>query len=250
MLGLLSLREEGKFRHNVPFVPVSGIAEQYYCELKVDYSYTQGAITTEDESEGTAIHEELLAMQKTTLDEIIEKIQKRPLYTASFPVGARVGDIIVVGLPDAIIFENGKPTFVLELKTTRSDPNILWHNQEIQAKTYALLLDLMGFDCSQLKIAIVKTSRRESINGVLKVFFLRLLTQSLVKGETETFEKRYKGTVKVFRLSYSKSDAIKSIEWAQDYWLSKRNPIPTNHIGKCRVCEFNGTCRPNAGVNV
>ena len=36
------LFSSAKYRHGLPIVPVSSIAEQYYCEVKVDLKYKIG----------------------------------------------------------------------------------------------------------------------------------------------------------------------------------------------------------------
>jgi len=36
------LTSETTFRHDLSFVPVSSIAGQYYCEVKVDHEYVRG----------------------------------------------------------------------------------------------------------------------------------------------------------------------------------------------------------------
>lgn len=43
-------------------------------------------------------------------------------------------------------------------------------------------------------------------------------------------------------MSYDKQDALKDILWAKDYWLMKREAIPTRNPSKCRSCEFNEKC--------
>jgi hypothetical protein len=53
-----------KFRHGIHYIPASSIAEQYYCEQKVEMSYTVGDIETETKVEGRVIHDALLKMEK------------------------------------------------------------------------------------------------------------------------------------------------------------------------------------------
>ena len=35
---------------------------------------------------------------------------------------------------------------------------------------------------------------------------------------------------------------IADLRWAEAYWLSQREPIPTLNTAKCRSCEFNDMC--------
>lgn len=242
LLSLQALLKGSSFRHGIPFVPVSGIAHQFYCELKVDHEYTKGEIATQAKEEGTSLHGELLRMQKTTLDKVIERIQKNRLYVVSLLIGGKIGDIVVGGKPDALVFLSGKPAFVIELKTTAGDPSRLWKDQVLQAETYALLLELMGFDCSQLKVVLVRTVRGKGLGSEERKKFLQTLVVSLIRNQSKAQEASSNGTVRIFLLTYDRNRVIKDIGWAQDYWLNNRAPIPTTQAAKCRVCEFRTTC--------
>ena len=77
------LTSETTFRHDLSFVPVSSIAGQYYCEVKVDHEYVRGEIPTEEKEVGTELHEEILAMKRVRTDELIKHIEKAPRVTAS-----------------------------------------------------------------------------------------------------------------------------------------------------------------------
>lgn len=168
-----------EFRHKLPFIPVSSIAGQYYCELKVDHEYTQGEVPSEAKEEGSILHEQLLEMQSTTRENLIHQVKERPICIASFLIGAKVNGLAIAGLPDAIVFVKGKPTILIELKTTKGEL-ILWKDQEIQAKTYALLLENMGFDCSSLQIVVAKIKRSKELQPETKVEFLRKLIKTLL----------------------------------------------------------------------
>ncbi len=138
--------KEGSFRHGVTFVPVSSLAEQYYCELKVEHEFIQGEVPTEAKTEGSLVHDQVFEMQKTSLAKLIKTIRSRPAAIASFLIGAKIAEINFAGIPDAVFFEGGRPRYVIELKTTTGDPGVVWQDHEVQAKTYGLLLDCMGFD--------------------------------------------------------------------------------------------------------
>jgi hypothetical protein len=47
------------FRHGITMVPTSGIAQQFYCEQKVEMEYLHGEIETEAKTEGERLHEKL-----------------------------------------------------------------------------------------------------------------------------------------------------------------------------------------------
>ncbi len=44
------------------------------------------------------------------------------------------------------------------------------------------------------------------------------------------------------KYSYNREDALKDLGWAKDYWLNKREPIPTKRQNKCLACEYRNVC--------
>ena len=55
---------KARFRHGASFVPVSSIAEQYYCEYKLENEFALGEIPTEAKESGTTLHVELMPMER------------------------------------------------------------------------------------------------------------------------------------------------------------------------------------------
>jgi hypothetical protein len=49
------------------------------------------------------------------------------------------------------------------LKTTSGDVSHLWRDEKVQARVYGLILDQMGFDCSRLKLVIVRLIRNRHL---------------------------------------------------------------------------------------
>jgi hypothetical protein len=218
------------------------MAGQYYCELKVDNSFLKGKIQTEAKTEGDLLHTEILAMKKTTVEQVVKKIEEKTTYAASFPLAALVDGIILAGRPDAVIFEQGKPSFVVELKTTIGDPSILYQDQEFQAGIYGLILDGMGFDCSDLTLAIIRWRRKEQVTDQEKREFLSVTMLALPSKEPKLIEEIFKGKARVHLVRFDKQTILRQVEWAKDYWLLNREPLPTKNPWKCKACEFNDTC--------
>ena len=144
-----------EFRHGASFVAVSSIAEQYYCEYKLENEFALGEIPTRTKDAGTALHAELMPTERITREEFEELVGKKEPTLAVLYVWGSAGGLKVVGEPDHIIWAGGKPLWVMELKTTRGDPRPLWEDQENQVRIYGLLLDKMGFDCSRMRLAVV-----------------------------------------------------------------------------------------------
>jgi len=240
MRGLPELLQGHQFRHGLSFIPVSSLARQYYCELKVDHHYTVGDIPTEAKEEGELIHERLLAMERVALQDFIREVESKPKYEAAFPVGARVGEIVVAGKPDLVIFHRTRPRYLVELKTTAGDPGRLWRDQAVQAKTYGLLMDLMGFDCSQLELRIAQLKRPTGLSTHEKKRLLDRKVEAIVTERGR--EASLGGSLGLFTIRYDRGDAEKDVLWAQGYWLHRRHPVPTKQPAKCRACEYRRTC--------
>lgn len=231
------------FRFQQPFVPVSSIAEQYYCEAKVEQEYTHGEIPSEVKDVGTELHGEVFAMEEVKLDDLIEHIESTPHLTASFGLHGKIGELDVVGTPDAVVFEKARPRWVIELKTTRGDPSRLWTEHVVQVRIYGILMERMGFECSKLELALVRWRQEDLTDFKRKEMMLSRITRSLFYGRTKNLEAKL--GMKFFIFPHEAHEAEKAVAWAQGFWLGKREPIPTENPAKCRACEYNDMCPHN-----
>lgn len=238
-----SLLKEKAYRHGVSAVSASSIGTQYFCEMKLDQSYIHGEIETEEKSEGDVLHEELLAMEPTTQKTLLEDIEKRRLVVASFPLAAEAEGLVLVGVPDAVIFQNGRPTHVVELKTTRRDASILYDGQRAQTTIYGLLLDQVGFDCRDLKLVVVKLRREAPMSEQQKSQFLDALTGALISDKNlNTLASKADGHLVPHSFPYRRDEAIRILSATRGYWLNQRTAQPTSNPNKCRACEFRKVC--------
>jgi CRISPR/Cas system-associated exonuclease Cas4 (RecB family) len=236
-----SLLEKKEFRHGVRSVSASSISTQFFCEMKVEQDFIHGEIETEEKSEGDALHEELLTMKPTTRRRLLKEIEKGKLVVASFPLVAEAEGLILIGVPDAVIFQEGRPTHVIELKTTRGNPSILFDSQRAQAVIYGLLLDQVGFDCGSLKLVVVKFRRQTQMSEEQRAQFLELVSSSLVSGRDVS---RSMSEVRLVPhlYPYGRDEAVRVLNTARGYWLEERLPQPTSNPNKCRACEFRQLC--------
>lgn len=243
MAAIPSLLEKGEFRNGARAVPASSIGVQYFCEVKLDQSYIHGEIETEEKAEGEVLHEELLAMEPTTRKTLLQDIEKRRLVVASFPLAAEAEGLVLVGVPDAVIFQKGKPTHVIELKTTRGDASILYDSQRAQTTIYGLLLDQVGFDCADLNLVVAKFSRQTPISEQEKSRFLDALTGALISNESlSTLASKADDHVVHHSFPYRKDEAVRILNLTRGYWLNQREARPTSNPNKCRACEFKRVC--------
>lgn len=158
-------------------------------------------------------------------------------------MAAGFGKLVLAGVPDAVVFQKGKPTFVLELKTTRRDATILYDGQRAQAAIYGLLLELIGFDCSDLRLAVVKLRRETPMPESEKAKFLETITSTLVSGnDLGQVASASKNQVVVHSIPYMRDEASRTVLRTEGYWLGERNPVPATNPNKCRACEFRQVC--------
>ncbi len=230
-----------EFRHDTAFVGVSTLAEQFYCEYKVENEFALGEIPTEAKETGTELHDELIPGVEIPAKDFARLVSgKRPSY-AVLRVWGTVGGLRVVGMPDHIVWSEGRPLWLVELKTTKGDPKPLWEDQANQVRIYGLLLDSMGFDCSKLRLALVRL-RAEVLSDEGRRLWVLRVSNALMEGRAGELESRYNGAMKVHLIKHDRGAAEASVAAKRGYWTGKREPTSSTSIGKCRACEYNSVC--------
>jgi PD-(D/E)XK nuclease superfamily protein len=149
--------------------------------------------------------------------------------------------IRLVGMPDHIVWAESKPLWLLELKTTRGDPTPLWEDQENQVRIYGLLLELMGFDCSRMRLAVVRLKTNELDEAEKREWIVRVSEALLVDKITE-LEAEHRGMMKAHLLKHDRALAEAAIAQKAGYWLNQREPTSSTSVGKCRACEYRSAC--------
>jgi len=230
-----------EFRHETSFVSVSSIAEQYYCEYKLENEFALGEVPTEAKETGTALHAELMPTERITREEFAEMVGRKEPTLGVLDVWGNAGGLKVMGEPDHIIWSEGRPLWVIELKTTAGDPNPLWEDQENQVRIYGLLLDRMGFDCSRMRLAVVRV-RAEELGEEEKRDWILKITKALMGGGVLALEAKHRGMMKVHLLEHDVGRAETAVRSKAGYWLKDREPIASASVGKCRACEYNSVC--------
>ena len=230
-----------EFRHGTRFVAVSSIAEQYYCEYKLENEFALGEVPTEAKDSGTALHDELMPTERITKEEFAKLVERKEPSLAVLGVWGPSGGLKVVGTPDHVIWSERRPLWVVELKTTKGDPTPLWEDQESQVRVYGLLLEKMGFDCTQLQLAVVRLKSGELKEEEKKEWIVKV-SGALLEGKTKWLEVRYPGKMRVHLLRHEAAKAEKVIASKAGYWLGDREPTSSTSAGKCRACEYNASC--------
>jgi hypothetical protein len=244
---LASARPE--FRHGAPFVSVSSLAEQYYCEYKVENEFAYGEVPTEAKERGTELHDELIPGVSVTADDFVGLVTKKEPSYAVLRVWGSVGGLRMVGMPDHIVWSAGKPIWLVELKTTRGDPAPLWEDQENQARVYGLLLDLMGLDCSRLRLAVVRVKAQELSEEERKLWLVEV-SDALMAGKAGELESRKGGRMKVHEMVHDRRLAVRAVTAKAGYWTGAREPTSSTSAGKCRACEYSSVCEKSLAKSV
>ncbi len=236
---LSSARPE--FRHDTKFVGVSTLAGQFYCEYKVENEFALGEIPTDAKETGAELHDELIPGVEITAKDFVRLVsRKKPSY-AVLRVWGTVSDLRLVGMPDHIVWSGGRPLWLLELKTTKGDPTSLWEDQANQVRIYGLLLDSMGFDCSKLRLALVRL-RAQGLSEESRRAWILSVSNALLEDRVGELESKFGGAMKVHLIEHDRAVAEESVRAKRGYWLVQREPTSSTSIGKCRACEYNSVC--------
>lgn len=233
----LRSHESLKLRFNKPYLRASEIAEQYYCERKVEMTNIHGIVETETKRQGSEGHESLLA-ESTMVDrgEVLEEIFSGDhVIVQEMPLIAEHNGVPIAGQPDAVAFRDGYPTMVLEAKFSRS--SIPYRSYHTQARVYGRILDGAGFDTSDLfyVIAIAPRDRRGD-----ETLFRRVIdTLRERSASEESFEV---DGVHVYIYEYRQTEAVQDLDWAIEYWTGLRESEAADNSAKCRSCEYQTEC--------
>lgn len=236
-LGQSKQEQTRKLRFDRLFVIASDIASQFYCEKKVEMQYIHGKIETEEKNIGTEAHEKLTEDSvKVKRAELWRKIYgDKPVFALEMFLLAKYGDVLLAGKPDSVLFRHGFPLVVFEYKFSRS--KVAYPSYHVQAQTYGILLENMGFDTSRLFYAIVVADPRTKGNRELRQNVIHVVT---VNGPKEAVQSMNDATIYISR--FNRALAEENLSWALDFWSQKREAEPTSNQNKCAKCEYQPKC--------
>jgi CRISPR/Cas system-associated exonuclease Cas4 (RecB family) len=219
----------------------SKIAGQFYCEKKVNLSHEHGEIETPAKTRGSETHKKAAEDSEEISDddfwEAVESGERQIIVESPF-VG-EAAEFLIAGIPDAILFEDQNPQLIFERKTT-SRPDYLYKNQRIQAWLYGFILDSLGFNSANLKIAIL--SHEQSLNAETGKELQQLVMANYQGWELGEHELTASPKAILHLSEFSKVEYLEDLNWALGYWRNEREPIPTEKAAKCRACEYNDVC--------
>jgi hypothetical protein len=239
LLKELDQNENGKLRFGKKLITATDIAKQDFCEKQIEMKYQYGEVETEAKTMGTLAHEKL-----TEDSEEVKKAQmwrkiygKKSVAALEMFILAKYRDVIIAGKPDSVVFKSGMPLMIFEYKFSRnSTPYLSYH---IQARTYGLILENLGFDTSQLHYAIVIADPKTKGSQELRN---QVVIATAINGRKEAILPIKNATIHIHK--FKASEVEKYITCAIEFWKEKRNATPTNNPNKCAKCEYQKQCQP------
>jgi CRISPR/Cas system-associated exonuclease Cas4 (RecB family) len=235
-------REEGgRYRFGRSVVVASDIAEQFYCEKKVEMEYLHGEVETEAKNIGTEAHENLTEDSvRVKREELWRKIYgAKPVFALEMFLLAKHGDVVLGGKPDSVLFMRGFPLVVFEYKFSRS--GVDYRSYHVQAQTYGVLLVNMGFDTSRLFYAIVVADPKTRGSRELRQSVVRAVTENGLSEAVLAVD-----GAKVYVCRFNRVQAEKDLAWALEFWGNNREAEPTSNPNKCLRCEHKVRCQDGA----
>lgn len=265
----------GKIKRIIPLdllvgrlsVPISMMADQEYCELKVDlelrhpdveeqfHKLPEAAEQIEALDRGREFHEDAAAEAGPILPEDLPNLirSRQPFTLVEFFLEGYYGKLFLRGRPDAIHF-NGKGTaWIVELKT--GEPYIReWHDAQVRLygyllqqqkllKVHQLFLVCIYIDAEIRDKTVADEDRMERLIRMIcaEPFPIRLKDRRFEKRKFPGFGKT---PVSWVAFPYSSQKAQSELKFLTGYWLGKRSPKPTTKPWKCKKCRVNalGLC--------
>ncbi|MDI9642886.1 MAG: PD-(D/E)XK nuclease family protein [Archaeoglobales archaeon] len=232
--------------HDLPWVRIRDISDQFYCELKVDLELKFGKKYAPETKKGSEIHKKVdSSLRRVNLKRLIEDIVSGKSFFAKFTVDFEFEEVPIVGVLDQTFFREGKPFYLLEVKSTNHKLDRIYEGEKAQAMLYGFALEKMGFDCSKLCLAVVKVKRDLDVekysNLAVRVVQKMDLIRDLGKGKVGNKELKNEF---VHFWEYNGLEELEGeIREKLNYWTKKRSPKPAQNTNKCKRCAYKDFCR-------
>ncbi len=227
-----------KLRFGRRTVAVSTIAQQFYCEKAVQFSFEHPLPPSRNMQDGTAGHEVVAALgvpmthEQAVQQAIIERAV--PLCVYEFRIGWEHDGVTVLGFVDEAWFRGGRVELVAERKFSNR-PGI-YLPYRIQAALYCLGLSEMGFSAEAAMYRISVLQRGCHACAELAAGDCPILT-----GKTEgTIRCEGRGISEVFH--FDREQTVRNLDWALEFWRNEREAEPAASPGRCRACRYKNVC--------
>ena len=207
--------------------------------MKIEFDEKYQPEISHEQSNGKTIHDLLVPMKEESTENIIKKIESGKEVVVQLGTNFIYKGVVIVGKHDGAYFQNGKPLYLFEIKSTRRNINNVYPSEKNQAYLYALALENMGFDTSQLNIIIIKVKMNIEKNELITP-----ILHYLNFGTIDEFNMEYP-EAKIYQFDYSKkikAEIINKLDYLIKFWTEERVPNYSDYIGRCRTCKYKGEC--------
>lgn len=175
--------------------------------------HLHGEVETEAKAIGTEAHEKLTEDSvKVKREQLWQHIYgDKPVFCLEMLLLAKYGDVFLAGKPDSVLFKRGFPRVLFEYKFSKSYVDYLSYH--VQAQTYCVLLENMGFDTSKLSYAIVVANPVTRGSRELRQAVVSTVLKSGLKEATHSID-----NAKVYLRKFNRANAGKNLDWALGFW--------------------------------
>jgi len=233
-----NLPSAGTLRFGRSMVSVSDVAKQYYCEKALELGYKYPTAPTEVMVKGKAGHEKVTELATpVSHEQCIRdalKMKKEAIAIYEFGVAWKHNGIPIIGRVDEAWFKGGNVELVGERKFTNR--LAIYSDYHIQAQLYCLGLGRMGFGLQEAQYSITVFLR--SCHDCPQ---LALQMCPVFNGKTQSY-KCDVGECITRKYSFSDAETTNELDWALDYWIGRREAIPTRKRNKCLACRYAEVC--------
>lgn len=232
--------------NGLPWVRIRDLADQFYCESKVDLELKLGKKYIRDLRDGSKVHSKVdSALVRVSLKKLIEDIiSKKPLI-AKLAVDFEIDGVPIFGKSDQIFFRNAKPCYLFEFKSANYNLDRIYIGEKVQALLYGFGLDKMGFDCSKLCLAVIKVRRDLGSEYYQKLTKNVIQHLDLMKNKKERISYGYT-KIEGGYVHWWKYNGISELEAELrdklGYWTKKRAPVKAKNPKKCKSCQYRKEC--------
>ena len=219
-------------------VAISTIAQQFYCEKAVQFSFERPLPPTRSMRDGSSGHDVVAALGvPVTHEEAVQQAvvaREEPICIYEFRIGWEHNGVTVLGFVDEAWFQGGNVDLVAERKFSGS-PGI-HRPYKVQATLYCLGLHGMGFgtDAARYRVSVFQRACHacaDLASGECPV---------LSGGSSDPTRCAGTGLSQVF--PFDKEQALHELDWALQFWRNEREAEPTPSPGRCRACRYRRMC--------
>ncbi len=226
LLDAISSGEYCCLRHSLPYVTVSDLALQAYCEMRLHLALARGAVGEPRRRELRLLVEAVLKASKRVRGDCDN-------IALSIPVAGVVEGVPVVGRPDAILVRGGRVSAIVWAKVSKRLKPAMWDRVRLLA--LALVADYGGLPMTNPTHLVLVVG--ETPSAVKKGLQALIVGEDLV-GSDYT----------IYQMVYDRLDALKWVAPLLAYWRGEREPRPRPSRG-CSKCPYRDVCPAYMGAD-